>query len=97
MRADVHPVTFRYPGADVGAISVMGSFNHWDPTAHPLIYRDGEWRTTVFLPAGTYPYAFIIGGRIVPDPDSTRTVPGPRGGRYSVLVVPGVPSPAHAA
>lgn len=54
MRADVHPVRFRYPEADVNSISVVGSFNHRDPSAHPLIYRDGDWRITVVLPAGTY-------------------------------------------
>ncbi|HXX38984.1 MAG TPA: hypothetical protein VEP50_12705 [bacterium] len=95
MRLDLHPVTFRYPGPAEGPLSIVGSFNHWDPTAHPLQHQGGEWRITVFLPAGTYPYAFVDGGRPGPDPDPARMLREPLGGHYSLLVIPGTPSPAR--
>lgn len=97
MRMQVLPVTFRHPGPAVGPISVVGSFNHWNSATHPLAYQDGEWRVTLFLPPGTYPYAFVVGDRLIQDPDPARALRGPSGSRYSVLVVPGEPQPVRAA
>ncbi len=97
MHLEVYPVTFRYPKPAAGAVSLIGSFNHWDPKTHRLEQCDGGWRITVFLPAGTYPYAFVDGDREVPDPDPRRALRGPLGVRYSVIVIPETPSPARAA
>lgn len=97
MRTDVYRVTFRYPQSAPGSISLVGSFNHWNPEAHPLTYEDGAWQITLFLPSGTYPYAFAVGGRLIPDPDPVRTLRGPLGSRYSILVVSDEPAPARAA
>jgi 1,4-alpha-glucan branching enzyme len=93
----LHLVTFRYAGPASGSVAVVGSFNHWNPGAHPLERCEGEWRITIYLPPGTYPYAFVTGGEIVRDPDPERTLRSPAGARYSVLTVPAQPSPAQAA
>jgi 1,4-alpha-glucan branching enzyme len=93
----LYPVTFRYLGPVSGSVVVVGSFNHWNPSAHPLLCCDGEWRITIYLPPGMYPYAFVTGGELVRDPDPQRTLRGPLGTLYSVLTVPGEPSPARAA
>jgi 1,4-alpha-glucan branching enzyme len=93
----VHPVIFRYRGPAGGAVSVVGSFNHWDPAAHPLARREGEWRVRLFLPSGTYPYAFAIDGRLVPDSDPSRALRGSLGGQYSAVIVSADPSPIRAA
>src|SRR5579884_931217 len=87
MWSTLRAVQFVYRG-DGDAVAVVGSFNHWDPQAHPLRRVDGAWQATVYLPPGTYPYAFAVGGRRVPDPDSRRALRGPLGDRYSILVVP---------
>lgn len=92
MSSCVYPVTFRYPGSAPAPVSLVGSFNHWDPGAHPLQCADGEWRITIYLPPGTYLYAFAIGGRIVRDPDQSRVLWGPLGVEYSVVTVAADPS-----
>jgi Glycogen recognition site of AMP-activated protein kinase len=88
----VYPVTFRYPGSAPATVALVGSFNHWDPHAHPLQFAEREWRITIYLPPGTYPYAFVIGGRSVRDPDPSRVLRGPLGAEYSVVNVVGDPS-----
>ncbi|MFD9722376.1 isoamylase early set domain-containing protein [Streptomyces sp. NPDC059072] len=45
-------VTFVLPeGTPPGPVSVVGDFNHWNPSAHPLTSRgDGTRAATVSLP-----------------------------------------------
>ena len=92
MSSCVYPVTFRYPGSAPDSVALVGSFNHWDPGAHPLQCADGEWRITIYLPPGTYLYAFAIGDRIVRDPDPSRVLRGPLSVEYSVVTVAADPS-----
>jgi AMP-activated protein kinase-like protein len=87
MSSYVYPVTFRYPESAPAPVALVGSFNHWDPGAHPLECADGEWRITIYLPPGTYLYAFAIGGGIVRDPDPSRVLRGPLSAEYSVVTV----------
>jgi 1,4-alpha-glucan branching enzyme len=93
----LNPVTFRYPGPVSGPVAVVGTFNHWNPTAHPLQWCEGEWRITIYLPPGSYRYAFVDGGEFVRDPDSHEMPRSPLGTRYSIRTVPGEPFPARAA
>lgn len=48
-------VTFALPADEpVGAVSVVGSFNNWDPLAHPLRLRANRTRSAVVtVQAGT--------------------------------------------
>lgn len=92
MSSSVYSVTFKYPGSAPASVGLVGSFNHWDPGAHPLQCTDGEWRITIYLPPGTSLYAFAIGGRIVRDPDPRRVLRGPLGAEYSVVAVVADPS-----
>ena len=48
-------VTFALPADQpVGAVSVVGDFNDWDPFAHPLRRRaNGTRSAAVTVPAGT--------------------------------------------
>jgi hypothetical protein len=60
-------VTFELP-ASIWAerITVVGDFNDWDPTAHPLVQtRDNEnWHITLALqPNRTYRFRYLIDGR----------------------------------
>ena len=58
-------VTFRLP-EDVATdhVSVLGEFNDWDPTAHPLkLRKNGTYSTTVSLEAGkTYRFRYLADG-----------------------------------
>jgi len=48
-------VTFSLPaGEPAGAVSVVGDFNDWDPSAHPLRTRSNQTRSvSVSVPAGS--------------------------------------------
>ncbi len=84
-------VTFRYPRdrAPQGRrVSVVGSFNGWDPAAHPLERTPrGDWATTVFLPPGRVVYGFWVDGAIRPDPLGEGRLASTRGSEYSVRYV----------
>src|SRR5690348_5659736 len=84
MSSVLYPVLFRYPASAPGPVALVASFNHWNPNVHRLRCVDQEWRITVYLPAGTYPYAFVRGGKFVRDPDPSRSAAG---ARHSVLNV----------
>lgn len=45
-------------------VFIAGTFNHWNPTTHPLAYHpeDGVFRATLHLPAGTHQYKFLVDG-----------------------------------
>ena len=86
MASDLRRVTFSYPGSVSGPVALICSFNQWSPLAHPLRRTDREWRIEVFLPPGTYPYAFVIDGQVGRDPTG-HAPDGPLGERYSVLTI----------
>ncbi len=43
-------------------VYVAGTFNGWDPTAHPMAYcpEDGLFKASLRLPAGTHEYKFVV-------------------------------------
>ena len=51
--------------------------------------RDAQriWTKILTLPPGTYEYRYVVDGEWCEDPDNPLAVPGPVGGRNSVLVV----------
>jgi diguanylate cyclase (GGDEF)-like protein len=71
-------VTFRYrpePGRNVQKVSVVGSFNGWDPEADPMHpQEDGSFFAKVGLVLGTYEYKFVI--------DNEQWIPDPASGEY---------------
>ena len=48
-------VTFTLPATEpAGAVSVVGDFNDWDPSAHPLRLRSNQTRSvSVTVPTGS--------------------------------------------
>ena len=54
---------FVLPALHAEDVSVVGSFNDWEPT--PLSDEDGDgiWTARVTVPPGRYEYAFVIDGR----------------------------------
>jgi hypothetical protein len=53
------------------SVSVIGSFNNWQPQACELRKNNGGgvWTVTLLLPAGRYEYAFLVdGGTILSTP-----------------------------
>jgi len=89
-------VTFELP-AEIWAsqIHLVGDFNRWDPTAHPLRQRrsDGVWSITLELDAGqAYQFRYLIDAQQwCNEPQADGCVPSPYGG-YNSVVVASVPS-----
>lgn len=51
------------PALNARSVSVVGSFNEWEPMQLSDDDGDGIWTATLPLPPGRYEYAFIIDGR----------------------------------
>lgn len=75
------------PGAD--RVSVVGDFNQWHPGVTPLQpVGDGRtWAVRLALPPGRHVYAFVVDGKIVPDPDAPRAADDDFGVPNSVAII----------
>jgi len=91
------PVRFEFTSPTAAAVSVAGTFNHWQPEAKTL-HPDGggRWLKETALLPGTYEYRLIVDGQWMPDPLAVETVPNPFGGRNSVLKVAFPPAAANS-
>jgi hypothetical protein len=82
-------IVFRYTNRNATEVSVIGSFNNWEPGATPMRKEGkGEWTAHVHLRAGKYPYKFLVNKRQkIVDPANTALEPDGFGGNNSVLEV----------
>lgn len=81
-------VCFRVTAAGAAGVSVVGSFNAWDPEATPMRPAGGGWwEGCVELEAGTYQYAYVIGGEWTTPPEAESVVEDGFGGRNGILEV----------
>ncbi len=69
-------VTFCLPAdAPAGTVSVVGSFNDWQPGRHELVARrDGTRTVTVRLAPGEYRFRYLATGGVWLDDDSADEV-----------------------
>jgi 1,4-alpha-glucan branching enzyme len=90
---------FRFGLEVAGAqrVSVVGTFNNWDPEAAPMRCVGGtRWFVYCPVETGRHEYRFMVDGRMVDDPKGEEFVPAAQGGRNAVLRVVQEVSP-HAA
>jgi 1,4-alpha-glucan branching enzyme len=82
-------VQFVYVGPEAHAVSLVGSFNDWDPGANPLRREgpEGLWSAEVRLPLGHHEYAFNVDGRWIPDDDAPVGASDEFGVANSVILV----------
>jgi glycosidase len=85
-------VTFRYQPLISGIQSchVVGSFNDWNQTSHPMNDDDGDgtWEATVELAPGEYRYKFLVDGNTwLEDPNAQDSADDGYGGSNSVIRV----------
>jgi len=85
------PVTFSVVAPNAASVSIVGDFNRWNPAALPMRRSpDGRtWQVEVRLPLGLYAYAFMIDGRLAPDPAAPHAAADDFGTPNSMLVVRG--------
>jgi 1,4-alpha-glucan branching enzyme len=69
-------VTFCLPrDVPAGTVSVVGSFNGWEPGRHELVARrDGTRTVTVRLPPGSHRFRYLATGGIWLDDESADRV-----------------------
>jgi hypothetical protein len=75
------------PGA--ARVSLVGDFNQWDAGVTPLEpVGDGQtWAVELALPPGRHVYAFVVDGKIVPDPAAPRAADDDFGVPNSVAII----------
>jgi 1,4-alpha-glucan branching enzyme len=90
------PVRFEFTDPKAKAVSLAGTFNHWQPEAKTLHSSGvGNWWKETSLAPGTYEYCLIVDGKWMPDPRAPESVANPFGGRNSVLTVSDSPESKH--
>jgi anti-sigma B factor antagonist len=90
-QAAVEPVRFAFPGSlapGAERLAVVGSFNGWDPQAHPMTKTAaGDWAVVVHLPPGRYLYNIWVDGVPWLDPQDDGREPNTWGTEYSVRYI----------
>ena len=84
----VAPAEFHVKAPQAKRVSVVGTFNGWDPDAHRLQGpdRNGVWNLRFPLPPGQYRYMFVVDGvRWMADPNAVASQSDGFGGRNSLL------------
>ena len=84
-------VQFELSAPTATHVTLVGSFNRWNPVATPL-ERDpatGKWVVSVRLPAGRHVYAFVVDGDVTADPTAPRAADADFGSANSVVLVAG--------
>ena len=70
-------------------VVLLGDFNRWDQTGHPMKRcRNGIWKKSLLLAPGTYEYKFKVDGNWLNDPGNALTCDNCFGTKNSFVVVP---------
>ena len=82
------PVSFICRAQHASAVFLVGHFNAWDATAHPMQRQpDGAWRLEVALNHGHHHYLFLVDGQRVMDPRANGVGRSASGEKVSVVAV----------
>jgi len=69
-------VKFSIDAPEAQNVALMGDFNQWDETRHPMKrLGNGKWEKTLTLPAGHYQYKFLVDGKWRRDPGNEKLCP----------------------
>lgn len=59
-----NPTVFSCRADEARAVSLVGTFNDWNPDATPMSRNAaGEWTVTLELAPGRYEYKFVVDGQ----------------------------------
>ena len=69
-------------------VSLVGSFNNWDPTAHKMTkQKDGSYRKQLSLEPGHYEYKFVADGQWHVDPSGEGVATNEYGAENSTVAL----------
>jgi 1,4-alpha-glucan branching enzyme len=81
-------VNFLLQAPTARSVSLVGDFNGWDPTKHPMTQGfDKSWSITLELKHGHHRYAFLVDGVLSLDPRAQGVTRNDRNERVSLLPV----------
>ena len=87
-RKTTKPVNFYCAAPSARSVYLVGDFNGWDPTSHPMRRRvDGGWFIEVQLAHGHHRYQFLVDNEPVLDPQATGIARNEHNERVSLLAV----------
>jgi 1,4-alpha-glucan branching enzyme len=70
------------------SVSLVGDFNQWNPTTHPMKKMpDRAWMVTVELKHGHHRYAFLVDDRLTLDPRAQGITRNDKNERVSLVPV----------
>jgi len=82
------PVHFFCAAPSARSVVLVGDFNGWDSTSHPMRRRvDGSWFIEVQLTHGHHRYRFLVDDMPVLDPRGTGIARDERNEKVSLLAV----------
>ena len=87
-RKTLRGVNFVCVAPQAQTVRLVGDFNNWSPTAHPMKRMPDEaWLLQVELPHGHHRYAFLVDGNLTLDPRAQGITRNDEGERVSLLPV----------
>lgn len=82
------PINFYCDAPKAQAVHVVGDFNRWNPSTHPMERRvDGWWFLQVPLTHGHHQYRFLADGKPMLDPHATGVAHNERNEEVSLIAV----------
>jgi 1,4-alpha-glucan branching enzyme len=82
------PINFVCVAPGAKQVSVIGDFNGWDPTVHPMKKQpDGAWMVQVQMSHGHHQYLFCVDGQAHLDPRAQGVTRTAEGERVSLLAI----------
>jgi 1,4-alpha-glucan branching enzyme len=87
-RKPLHLVDFFCRAPQAQSVSLVGDFNEWQPTAHPMTRMpDGGWVIRLELPHGHHQYLFLVDRVPTLDPNAMGTVHNERNETVSLIAI----------
>jgi len=88
VKATQKPVNFLCLAPQAQSVFLVGDFNDWDATSHPMKKGfDGSWQLAVTLGHGGHHYQFLVDGKPVNDPRAQGLARNERGEKVSMILV----------
>ena len=87
-RRPLHLVDFFCRAPQAQSVALVGDFNGWAPTAHPMTRMpDGGWVIRLELPHGHHQYLFLVDGKPTLDPNAMGKVHNERNETVSLIAI----------
>jgi 1,4-alpha-glucan branching enzyme len=87
-RSTAKPVNFFCQAPRAQAVRLVGDFNQWNPSSHPMRRQvDGCWFLQVMVTHGHHQYLFLVDGQPTLDPRAAGTALNEQQEEVSIVAV----------